>query len=160
VTDRVFRRAEHRDLETVSRISAEAYIDAYRPVIGAVPKPAEEDYSPRIERGEVWLLDVGNEAAGIAVFEITIDHLLVYSIAVPPRLQGRGHGRAMLSFAERHAATLGLMEIRLYTNRRMTRNLDLYRQCGFLETGTRPHPSRTGEVLVDLAKRLGGLTDA
>ena len=36
----------------------------------------------------------------------------------------------------------------------MTGNLALYRSCGFIETGRRPHPVRAGATLVDLAKRL------
>jgi ribosomal protein S18 acetylase RimI-like enzyme len=36
----------------------------------------------------------------------------------------------------------------------MERNLALYRRHGFVEVGTRPHPSRAGEVLVDMVRPL------
>lgn len=149
------RRAGARDAGTVGRISADAYIPTYEAAIGVVPKPAFEDYGPRIARGEVWVLEADGLALGVAVLEAKEDHLLVYSIAVRPDAQGKGHGKALLAFAERHAAANGLGEVRLYTNRRMERNLALYRRCGFREVGTRPHPSRAGEVLVDMVRAVG-----
>src|SRR3546814_7172605 len=51
------RQALPTDADVVQAISAGAYASAYLPVIGAVPKPASEDYRPRIDRGEVWLLE-------------------------------------------------------------------------------------------------------
>lgn len=145
------RAAQASDTDAVQRISADAYVPAYKAVIGAVPKPAHEDYRPRIERGEVWVLET-DRPVGVVVLEDKTDHLLVYSIAVVPEMSGRGFGRALLDFAERHAVALELSELRLYTNRRMTKNLRLYERCGFRETGSRPHPSRPGEILVDMAK--------
>jgi len=136
----------------VQRISADAYVAAYIPVLGYIPLPAEEDYGPRIERGEVWLLACGGSDVGVSVLEERRDHLLVYSIAVRPTEQGRGHGGALLDFADQRAAALGFAVIRLYTNMRMEKNIALYRRHGYVETGTRPHPSRVGEVLVDMER--------
>ena len=148
------RLAAPSDLATVQRISADAYVPAYLDVIGAVPKPAAEDYRPRIARGEVWLLEQDNLALGLVVLEPKADHLLVYSVAVAPAAQRRGHGGALLNFADERAALLGLREVRLYTNVRMEANVRLYGACGFKEIGRRPHPSRVGEFLVDMAKTL------
>jgi hypothetical protein len=53
----VIRQASPADLSTVQEISAEASIPAYKAVVGSVPKPAMEDYLPRIARGEPWLLE-------------------------------------------------------------------------------------------------------
>jgi ribosomal protein S18 acetylase RimI-like enzyme len=150
----VIRRARVRDAEIVRRISAEAYTAAYLPVIGYVPKPAIEDYRPRIEQGCVWLLEADGEARGVLVLEPEPDHLLVYSVAVSPQHQRSSRGRALLEFAERHARAIGINVIRLYTNLRMQKNLALYRRRGFIETGTRPHPSRPDQVLVDMEKRI------
>ena len=44
------RRAGPGDADMVQRISADAYIPAYVAVLGTIPKPATEDYGPRIER--------------------------------------------------------------------------------------------------------------
>ena len=148
------RRADPGDADTVQRISADAYIPTYMAVLGTVPKPATEDYGPRIERGEVWILEIAGEPTGIAVLEESTDHLLIYSIAVKPEAQRKGYGRALLDFADKRALELGLQEVRLYTNEQMERNVRLYRQHGFFQMGKRPHPSRPGQVLVDMVRKL------
>ncbi|MEO1016976.1 MAG: GNAT family N-acetyltransferase, partial [Pseudomonadota bacterium] len=89
---------------------------------------------------------------GLIVLETHPEHMFVYSIAIRPAHQGRGHGQRLLAFAERRAADLGLAEVRLYTNTRMTSNVRLYGKCGFQAIRERPHPSRPGEHLVDMAK--------
>ncbi len=148
------RLARAGDADLVRRISAQAYTPAYLDVIGAVPKPATEDYAGRIATGGAWILEDSGEAIGVLVLEPAADHLAIYSVAVLPSAQGRGLGKALLAFAGDLARRRGLPELRLYTNARMTKNLALYRGAGFVETGRRPHPSRAGEVLVDLAKRV------
>ena len=147
------RNAEASDLVVVQQISADAYIGAYVPVLGYIPQPAEEDYSTRIGRHEVWIIERDGHAVGVAVLEARPDHLLVYSIAVRPTEQRRGYGRALLVFADQRAAAIGVPEIRLFTNIRMKRNIALYRRHGYAEVGTRPHPSRSGQFVVDMARR-------
>jgi ribosomal protein S18 acetylase RimI-like enzyme len=148
------RRAVPGDVDMVQRVSADAYIPAYMSVLGTIPKPATEDYRPRIERGEVWILEIEGEPTGIVVLEGNAEHLLIYSIAVKPDAQRKGYGRALLDFADKRAIELGLHEVRLYTNEQMERNLMLYRRHGFVEVGRRPHPSRHGQVLVDMVRKL------
>lgn len=80
--------------------------------------------------------------------------MLLYSLAVKPEEQRKGHGAALLRFADQHAAAIGVLEIRLYTNKRMERNIAWYRRHGFIEAGTRPHPSRPGDVLVDMVRKF------
>jgi ribosomal protein S18 acetylase RimI-like enzyme len=150
----VIRRARQGEAEAVRAISAAAFIPAYAPIIGTAPRPALEDYAPRIARGEVWLLDTEAGSIATLVLEPHDGHLLVYSIAVRPEHQGQGHARRLLAFAEEQARSTGRAELRLYTNDRMERNLALYKSCGFAETGRRAHPTRAGITLVDLAKRL------
>jgi ribosomal protein S18 acetylase RimI-like enzyme len=148
------KRAQHSDLAVVHQISADAYISAYMAALGYIPKPAQEDYGPRIDRREVWILEYNGREVGVAVLEERSDHLLVYSIAVKPTEQRQGYGRALLDFADRRAAAIGVDEIRLYTNSRMERNIALYRRHGYVEVGSRPHPSRAGEVLVDMVRSV------
>ena len=154
MSEHIMRRADAEDRAIVQRISADAYIPAYMAVLGTIPKPAIEDYGPYIRKGEVWILEVEGEPTGIAVLQENDDHLLIYSIAVKPGAQRRGYGTELLRFAERRAREIGLQELRLYTNERMESNLALYRRCGFVETGKRPHPSRAGQVLVDMVRKL------
>lgn len=151
----VFRAASLDDANVVSGISRRAYVPAYQKTIGAVPKPAWEDYSSRIASGLVWLAEVKAVPAGVLVVERNPDFLLVYSIAVDPPHQGNGLGAALLKHAEEIAARGGLSELRLYTNSRMAKNLSIYRKAGFREFGQRPHPSRPGELLVDMSKAVG-----
>jgi ribosomal protein S18 acetylase RimI-like enzyme len=148
------RRASLGDAEVVQRISADAYIPAYLAVLGTIPKPATEDYRPRIQKDEVWILEAEGEPTGILVLEENTDHLLLYSIAVKPDTQRQGYGRALLEFADQRAIELGVNQIRLHANEQMERNLTLYRRHGFVEVGKRPHPSRLGQVLVDMARKL------
>jgi len=147
-------RADPADVSVVQQISADAYIPAYMAALGYIPKPAEEDYSARIDRGEVWILSCNNRDVGVAVLEEQPDHLLVYSIAVSPAEQRQGYGTALLEFADQRAIAIGVDEIRLYTNLRMKGNIALYRQHGYVTVGTRPHPSRATEVLVDMVRLM------
>jgi ribosomal protein S18 acetylase RimI-like enzyme len=154
ITGVKLRRADTVDKEAVQRISADAYIPAYMAVLGTIPKPATEDYGERIEKGEVWILEVEGEPTGVAILEEYANHLMIYSIAVKPDAQRKGYGSTLLDFADQRAIELGLHQVRLYTNERMERNLTLYRRHGFVEVGTRPHPSRPGQVLVDMVRKL------
>jgi ribosomal protein S18 acetylase RimI-like enzyme len=60
---------------------------------------------------------------------------LIENVAVDPESQHRGIGRALLAFAEAHAASVGVAELRLYTNEAMHDNLRLYPRLGYVETG-------------------------
>jgi GNAT superfamily N-acetyltransferase len=60
--------------------------------------------------------------------------MVVDNVAVAPRLQGRGYGRALLAFAEDEARRRGLAEIRLHTNAAMADNLLMYPKLGYTET--------------------------
>ncbi|MBB3744116.1 hypothetical protein FHX10_003615 [Rhizobium sp. BK591] len=85
------RPASPDDLEMIATLTAAAY-RPYTELFGAAPIPVTEDYAPRIERGEVWLREVGDETAGLVVVEQHSDHLMLFSIAVSPAFQGGGHG--------------------------------------------------------------------
>jgi ribosomal protein S18 acetylase RimI-like enzyme len=147
------RRALAGDLQTVVSLTEAAY-GHYTALFGAPPMPVTEDYAPRIERGEVWLLESGSELTGLIVIERHPDHAMIFSVAVSPALQGKKLGIALLNFADEQARLWGLPEVRLYTNSRMERNIALYTAYGFHETGRRSNPYRPGWTLVDMAKAL------
>jgi ribosomal protein S18 acetylase RimI-like enzyme len=111
-----------------------------------------EDYTPRIERGEVWLLEEEERLAGLIVLERHPDHAMIFSVAVAPAFQGRKLGIKLLDFADKQARSWGVPEVRLYTNSRMERNIALYAACGYRETGRRANPYRSGWILVDMVK--------
>ncbi|MBB3353565.1 ribosomal protein S18 acetylase RimI-like enzyme [Rhizobium sp. BK049] len=147
------RLASPDDLETIATLTAAAY-RPYTELFGAPPIPVTEDYAPRIDRGEVWLREIGGETAGLVVAEQHSDYLMLFSIAVSPTFQGAGHGLSMLRWLEGKAREWDIPEIRLYTNARMERNIALYRAFGFQETGRRPSRYRPGWTLVDMAKKM------
>jgi len=145
------RLARADEAALVRALSAEAY-GSYRSLLGFAPLPATEDYAPRIAAGQVWLLEEDGAVVGLAVLETHADHMMVYSLAVPPARQGEGLGRRLLAFAEERARVAGVAELRLYTNTRMAGNIALYAAAGYREIGRRPHPTRPGALLVDMAK--------
>ncbi|MBE7209593.1 MAG: GNAT family N-acetyltransferase [Gluconacetobacter diazotrophicus] len=147
------RIAQDGDLPAVREITAAAYA-VYLPVLGGQPGPVLEDHAPRVSAGQVWLMEVGGEVAGLLVLERHPDHAMIFSVAVVPERQGRGHGATLLRFAERTARSWGVGELRLYTNVLMHRNLAIYRAAGFRETGRRPHPARPGFLIADMARPL------
>jgi ribosomal protein S18 acetylase RimI-like enzyme len=106
-----FRSAAAGDSALVQTISAEAYRPAYLPVVGFVPKPALEDCSDRIRQGNVWVAELDGEPCGVLVLEPAPQYLTIYSLAVLPRRQGAGLGKALLSLAGNRALDAGLSEI-------------------------------------------------
>jgi ribosomal protein S18 acetylase RimI-like enzyme len=148
------RRAVAADRDFVVRVTEAAYAP-WAATLGAMPMPVGVDYAPLIARGEVWILADDGADAGLIVLEPEVDHLLIFSVAVDPAFQGRGHLRALLDHAEAVAREAGFAEVRLYTNALMERNRVLYARFGYAETGERDHPTRPGWRVVDMAKRLG-----
>ena len=130
------RPAGPADLDAVRRCVLEAYA-LYIPRIGREPAPMTADYAELIGRGEVWVTEENGRVIGVLVLRPLADSLFLENVAVLPACQGRGIGRALIAFAERHARALGLPEVTLYTNERMTENLLLYPRLGYVETGRR-----------------------
>jgi len=122
--------------------------------VGRAPLPVTENYRPRIDGGDVWLLEQDGDLAGLIVPEREPDHIMIFSVAVSPNFQGKGYGIRLLEWAEKQALDAGLGEVRLYTNARMERNIALYGAFGYRETGRRPNPSRQGWILVDMVKSV------
>lgn len=145
------RPARTGDLSAIVALTEAAYAP-YTVLFGSPPLPVTEDYAPRIERGEVWLLEDGSELAGLIVLERHADHAMIFSVAVSPTFQGKGLGGALLTFADQQARLWRVPEVRLYTNSRMERNIALYAAYGYRETGRRANPYRPGWTLVDMAK--------
>ncbi|TPI15298.1 GNAT family N-acetyltransferase [Mesorhizobium sp. B4-1-3] len=145
------RAARPEDLAAVVGLTGDAYAP-YTPIFGGPPVPVTEDYAPRIERDEVWLLEEGSKLAGLIVIERHSDHAMIFSVAVAPAFQGKKLGIRLLTFADEQARAWGVPEVRLYTNSRMERNIALYSAYGYRETGRRANPYRPGWTLVDMVK--------
>ncbi len=132
------RIATQADRLTVEEIVQAAYQPWVR-VIGMRPLPMEADHGALIEAGYVWVVDPLN---ALIVLVPEDGALLVDNVAVRPSAQGTGLGRRLLAFAEDRACELGLPAVRLYTNKKMTANIVLYRSLGYQETQEEPIEGR------------------
>ena len=130
----MIRPARPEDAEAVRHLVQDAY-GHYVSRLGKPPGPMLDDYARRIADGHVWVLDEGGQLAGLLVLEDLPDGaLLLDNVAVSPSAQGKGHGRALIAFAEAEARRRGHSEVRLYTHVLMTENQALYARLGFHET--------------------------
>jgi ribosomal protein S18 acetylase RimI-like enzyme len=127
------RPAEDGDRAAVESIVRAAYAP-WVPVIGVKPRPLTADYGELIAGGQVYVLENGEIDALIVLAAEDAD-LLVENVAVRPDRQGRGLGRRLMAFAEFRARSLQLPALRLYTNEKMTTNIELYESLGYRETG-------------------------
>lgn len=128
------RPARAEDVEAVRQIVQAAY-GHYVVRMGKPPGPMLDDYGRRVLDGQAWVLEDEGEPAGVLILEDADGALLLDNVALSPAAQGRGHGRALIAFAELEARRRGYAELRLYTNALMTENLALYGRLGFHETG-------------------------
>jgi len=131
---------------------------AYEPwvaVVGRRPAPMDDDYAHHIAAGEVFVVEAGGAVAALAVLIDAPDHLLLDNVAVDPDHTGTGLGRRMIGFAEQEARRRGHAELRLFTNERMQRNIELYERLGFVETH-RAHAGGHPRVFMTKALRPAG----
>ncbi len=129
----VLRRATAADVPAIGRVVAASFAK-YVERIGKPPAPMLHDYAAVIARHRVWVLFDGGVLVGVLVNEVHGDHLLLDTIAVDPAAQGRGLGTVLLARAEADARELGLGEVRLFTNEKMTENQTFYPRHGYVET--------------------------
>ncbi|HKX07383.1 MAG TPA: GNAT family N-acetyltransferase [Stellaceae bacterium] len=132
----MIRPARPTDADWARALVRRAYA-LYVPRMGKEPAPMLADYAALIASGEVHVLEDAGAPAALIVIYPKDDALFIENIAVDPSAQRKGHGRALIAFAEREAGRLGREFLRLYTNARMTENLTYYASLGFRETERR-----------------------
>lgn len=129
----VTRAATAADVARIERIVEAAYAP-YVERIGRRPAPMTVDYRALVATTDhATVLVDGDEPVGVIVTVPEPDHLLVENVAIAPHAQGRGYGRMLLSLAEQQARDLGLTQVWLYTNAKMTENVALYPRLGYAE---------------------------
>lgn len=147
----MIRPARGEDVAAIGQIVREAY-GHYVARLGKPPGPMLDDYARRVADRQVWVLEEGGTLGGILVLEDAEDGaLLLDNIAIAPHAQGKGHGRALVAFAEAEARRRGHASIRLYTHVLMTENVAIYGRLGFAETH---RVTEKGYDRVYMAKRL------
>ena len=145
------RRAAANDAEFLRVLHQRAYAK-YLERMNRVPEPMAANWQEVLREDAVWLAEVDGTPAGALVVRDRADHLLIWSVAVDPGLQGRGIGRLLLEFAEVEADRRGIGEIRLYTNETFTENIELYEAVGYAVTHIESTKRRT---LVHMRKSIG-----
>lgn len=128
MTDETIRPAEERDVPAVRAVTDAAY-RPYVARIGVVPAPMTADHAADVAGGKVFV--TGEPVTGLVVVEALPGRLFLESVAVHPDARGRGVGRRLLRFVDARARTLGLPEVRLYTNALMWENQELYPRYGY-----------------------------
>ena len=124
------RQAVASDVADIRKLTREAYAK-WVPLIGREPKPMTADYAEAVRNHRIDLLHGTGVLAALIETIAEADHLLVENVAVSPAFQGRGLGRKLMAHAEQIAASSGHREIRLYTNKLFTQNIELYRKLGY-----------------------------
>jgi GNAT superfamily N-acetyltransferase len=145
------RRAGQDDAAAVRELTRSAYAK-WVPLIGREPIPMTADYDRAVREHMIDLLFIDAELAALIETVSRADYLLIENVAVLPAFQGRGYGRVLLEHADPLATSLGLPELRLYTNKQFATNIAIYRRRGYAID--REEPFRGGFV-VHMSKRLG-----
>jgi GNAT superfamily N-acetyltransferase len=128
-------RPAHADEADSIRALVRAAYAMYVPRMGREPAPMSDDYATQIAAGTVWVAVDDGELVGVIVLEDRPEALQVANVAVRPESQGRGVGRALLSFADDEARRRGYDAVILYTNVHMTENVERYPKLGYVEVG-------------------------
>jgi len=151
VSELIFRRADENDAETVRALTHAAYAK-WVPVIGRRPKPMNADYEHAVRAHVIELAYDDGELAGLVETIPAADHLLLENLAVAPAQQRKGIGHRLMAHVEAMARARGLPQVRLYTNKAFTTNLDFYHKLGY--TLEREEPIKGGGFLVHFAKSV------
>ena len=144
------RRATAADLPAIKALIDAAYA-RYLTRMDKPPGPMLRDYGPSVEAGTTWV--TGSPITAVLILYPTDNCLLIENIAVHPSAQGRGLGRALMSFAEQEAARRGLTRMALYTHEVMTENQAIYARLGYTEVERR---AEDGYRRIYMEKRLPG----
>jgi len=104
------------------------------PRIGREPGPMVDDYAARVANDIVHVIEDEHGIAGLLVLVEKPAGMLLDNLAVAPRAQGRGLGRALIGLAERVAGERGHRYLDLYTHVLMTGNIALYARHGYEQT--------------------------
>ena len=126
----LIRTAILKDVRAIEAVILDAY-GKYVERIGRTPAPMEADYEQLVAKGDVWVLELDGEVAGLMILRSEPDHLLIGNVAVASAYQGHRLGSRLLAHAEAEAQRRGYEEMRLFTNEMMHENLAIYTRLGW-----------------------------
>ena len=148
------RQGVATDVAAIRDLTRAAYAK-WVPVIGREPKPMTADYAEALRKHRFDLLYVEGELVALIETVRGADHLLIENVAVAPSFWGRGFGRKLMAHAEKMAASSGLSEIRLYTNKLFAENVQFYGKLGYLVDR---EEAFKGGVVVHMRKSVGRIS--
>ncbi len=139
VQNPVLRRAGPADAAAVRDLTLQAYAK-WVPVMGREPRPMVADYDRAVLEHRIDLAEDGGELLALVETVLRPDDLLLVNLAVAPDRQGLGLGRRLLAHTEGLARAADRPAVRLYTNKLMAANVEVYGRHGYaverLEEGT------------------------
>lgn len=109
------------------------------------------------ERGELYVLEVGNNIIGVITISSYMDseyapikwltannrNLYIHRLAVHPDYQGQGHAQKLMDFAEKFAIENNYASIRLDTFSQNKRNQKFYELRGYKKLGSVYFPKQS-----------------
>jgi GNAT superfamily N-acetyltransferase len=128
----LIRAAMAADIPLIEQVVTASY-GGYVARIGKPPGPMLDDYAAHVSAGRAWVLESAGDVIGVLILASDGAHLLLDNVAVLPAHHGKGHGRALLAFAEAEARRRGHGEMRLYTHALMHENIAMYARAGWIE---------------------------
>lgn len=128
------RPARVDDLAAIQNCARRAYTH-YIDRIGREPAPMVANFASQIVNGVIHVVESERRIRGFIVLYPRGDHVHVESVAIDPVFQRQGLGTALLEFAEGLVRARGQTAIELYTNEKMTENLEYYPRLGYVEIG-------------------------
>ena len=118
------------DIRSCSHLAYRHYI----PRIGREPAPMNADYRDLIINGFVHIGVTNTDfLIGFIVFYQEHDYMFIENVAVFPSFFGKGYGRRLIAFCEDEARRLRMPRVTLYTNEKMTENINMYVRLGYEE---------------------------
>ncbi len=132
----LIRKAESKDLFYIHQCAQEAY-KKYVERMGKKPAPMVADFEQQIEHGLIDVLLIEATVVGYVVHYCRDNHLHLENIAIHPEFSGRGLGRQLINYVEHIGIRQGLRGVELYTNVKMTENLEFYPKLGYKEVDRR-----------------------
>lgn len=156
--DLIFRKADTNDLDQIEGIYSRNHDEeeAGRITTGWIRDvyPTRETAKEAVEAGEMFVLEENgriltcgriNKEQAEQYYKVDWRYpapeekvMVLHTLMTDPPLTGKGYGKIFVSCYENYAVENSCPYLRLDTNERNSRAVEMYRKLGYLEAGTVP----------------------